>query len=547
MRWFNNLRIRNKILVSSFSFIVIILVISIQGFFALTTANSNFDTFYKDRFLPVKDLSKMFENILQMRINMMQEVVHFNRGEIKEMNDRFDYSERLVEENDKLWKAYMATKLTEKEKILADKFYEYELANSENRKQFGKELKAGNVEKALEWSDKWLQGYGPMREAMLDLIQLQVDVGEQLQATQETTSTFAISMMVGLSVGAVILGVGITFILNRAVATPLNNAATRVRDIAEGEGDLTQALDVNSKDEVGELAESLNLFIRKIHDIVVDISDNTRKVVDSSNTLNESSQSLSSGTEEMSTQAESIATAATQMSQNFEAVSSSIEEMSISIDEVAKQSAEASRSAGAAKKTSESANTVIQELGVSAGEIGKVIESIVSIADQTNLLALNASIEAAGAGEAGRGFAVVASEVKELARQAGESSEDIKDRVTAVQGNTDTAVKAIGDIDEVIAKVNEINSSIASSVEEQSITAKEIANNISQASSAANDVTKNIEGITVAAREGAQNAENLAKLSTDLNRLSDTLSEIVGQFKIHEKKLSTKAGGGDAA
>lgn len=538
MKWFSNLRIRNKILLSSAMFIVIILIMAGQSYYNNTVNSAAFQELYNDRLIPIRRLNVLMINNLQRRINMLQEIIAYEEGDMAEVQRRIDYSKELVDENQGIWDNYMKTYITPEEKVLADDFWKQYNDDAKVADRFGAAINAGNIDRAKVLSDEWLKGYSSTRDALSKLIDYNQDRSEQMAQEERARAQVTQFVVLGLSIGALVLGIVITITLDRFVAVPIRNATERVKDIAEGEGDLTKRVEVNSNDEVGELAGWLNQFINKIHDIVADISENTQKVVTGAKSLTQSSQELSSGTEEMSTQAETIATAATQMAQNFETVSSSIEEMSISVSEVAKNSSEASNIADTARKSTEEADKLIQDLGASAKEIGVVIESIVSIANQTNLLALNASIEAAGAGEAGKGFAVVASEVKELARQAGTSSEDIKDRVGAVQKSSDVAVKSIGEINEVIARVSEISSSIASSVEEQSITAKEIARNINQASTAASEVTQNIEGVSVVAKQGAQNAETLSQLARDMNQLSEALSAIVGQFVI---KQSAKA------
>ncbi len=328
------------------------------------------------------------------------------------------------------------------------------------------------------------------------------------------------------------LGVIFSFIIVRGIVKPLEFMTERVQDIAEGEGDLTKRLKIESKDELGVLSGWLDKFIEKIHNIVVDISKTTEEVYKSSGYMSETGQSLSASIEELSTQVQNISSSATQMNQNFQVISSAVEEMSISIGEVAKKTADASRISNEANKTARDADTVIQELGHNAGEIGRVIDTIVGIASQTNLLALNASIEAAGAGDAGRGFAVVASEVKELARQAGDASEDIRHRIQAIQSSTDGAVASIAQINTVIGDVNSISGAIASAIEEQSITAKEIANNVGQSLEASKDVSRNIEGISQVAREGASNAMQSSKLAESLSDSATALRNIVNRFKI---------------
>jgi len=191
-------------------------------------------------------------------------------------------------------------------------------------------------------------------------------------------------------------------------------------------------------------------------------------------------------------------------------------------------------------------NSQIGELGGAADEIGKVIEVIQDIAEQTNLLALNATIEAARAGDAGKGFAVVATEVKELAKQTASATEDIRKRIKGIQGSSGRAVKSIGDISDVVKQVNELSRMIASVVEEQSITTKEIARNMVQSSNAAQmvsrgvaesatatqEITRNIVGVDQAARQSAQGAAQTQTTSRELSTVAEQLQGLVGQFKV---------------
>ncbi len=252
--------------------------------------------------------------------------------------------------------------------------------------------------------------------------------------------------------------------------------------------------------------------------------DVSQKIISSSDELNEASQSLSTGTEELSQQSVSISSSSNQMSQNLTIVASSVEQMSMSIGEVTKQAVEAAKVAEEANSTSANTNNLVKELGDNASEVGIVTEAIAEIADQTNLLALNAAIEAAGAGDAGKGFAVVASEVKELARKVSESADDIKKRIIRIQDNTKLTVEAIENISTVISQLNEINTMIATAMEQQSITTKEIASNVTQAATGANEVTKNIEGVSIVAKDGAQSAEKLFTLVKELETLSTNLA-----------------------
>src|SRR5581483_7458380 len=151
---------------------------------------------------------------------------------------------------------------------------------------------------------------------------------------------------------------------------------------------------------------------------------------------------------------------------------------------------EAARVATSAVRVAEVTSGAISKLGDSSIEIGKVVKVITSIAEQTNLLALNATIEAARAGEAGKGFAVVANEVKELANETARATEDISRKIDAIQTDTQTAVISIQEITDVIAKINDIQTTIASAVEEQAATTNEIGRNVSEAAKGTTEIAQ---------------------------------------------------------
>jgi methyl-accepting chemotaxis protein len=205
-------------------------------------------------------------------------------------------------------------------------------------------------------------------------------------------------------------------------------------------------------------------------------------------------------------------------------------ELNDSITEIGRQVADSNRISGEAVTEAGRADTMIQGLADAANRIGEVVKLISDIASQTNLLALNATIEAARAGDAGKGFAVVATEVKNLANQTAKATDEIASQVSSVQGATQDAVLAIQGIGQIINKINGISGTIASAIDIQASTTREIAENVRQAASGTQEVTDNILSVTEAASETGRAAERVLNSTSVLTRQSDTLRSGVETF-----------------
>ncbi len=352
----------------------------------------------------------------------------------------------------------------------------------------------------------------------------------------------------------------LTYVVSGKISGPLKEASAMVKDIAEGEGDLTVRLKVESTDEVGELSKGFNTFVGKLQEMVKKISNSSREVDLSSGDLSEISRLLSTevedtarrsvnvaaSTEDMDTNISSVAAAMEESTTNLNLVVAAAEEMTSTISEIARNAEKARHISQEAVSQASSASGKMDILEKTAKEIGKVTDAISDISEQTNLLALNATIEAARAGEAGKGFAVVANEIKDLAIQTANSTRDIKKQIDAIQSTTALSVSEINLISKVITDINEIVATIAASVEEQSVVTKEISGNIAQASqgialvneninhssSVSNEIAKNISGVSQATDKIAESGR---KVETSSRRLKDMASElklILDGFKV---------------
>jgi methyl-accepting chemotaxis protein len=264
--------------------------------------------------------------------------------------------------------------------------------------------------------------------------------------------------------------------------------------------------------------------------LISDTAQNAAALGASSEELTAVSHQMASNAEETAVQAGVVSAASEQVSKNVSSVSAAAEEMQASIREISANANASAKVARNAVSVAGSTNETVKKLGESSREIGNVIKVITSIAQQTNLLALNATIEAARAGEAGKGFAVVANEVKELAKQTARATEDIGRKIESIQGDTKGAVKAIEEISGIINQINDISNSIASAVEEQTVTTNEISRSVAEAATGVSDIARNIGGVAGAAKDTTRGANDTRKASQELSQMAARLQLAVSKF-----------------
>ena len=355
------------------------------------------------------------------------------------------------------------------------------------------------------------------------------DAVEQQQVVHSISAQTRV-VTLGFVGAGIALGIALGALLARSVprrTTVVLDALGRLAD-----GDLRAELPDLGHDELGRMARALDSGLRSLRAALHEVTESAVALEGSAAGLNTSATDTATSVERSAHGVQEMGEDAASVTRVVGDAASSTVELGSSIREISENAQEAARIAGQAVGVIDATNATVSQLGHSSQEIGNVIQVIQNIAAQTSLLALNATIEAARAGEAGRGFAVVAGEVKELARETAEATESVIQRVQAIQADTEGAVSAMGEIGEIIGRINSYQSSIAAAVEEQSVTSDAIGTSVSHALTRTEAIAHAIDTVSGAARGSADAVSSTRSLAADVADRTAALRRVVGAFRV---------------
>lgn len=554
MKWFNNIKVAKKVLISCSFFLLVIIIISSNNYLNTKRADAAFNSFFNNKFIGSVYLNKLYSSFIYLKVNMLSQQDAAERKDKKELENLITDCNTIVQNYKKNLDSYMALPITPEEKKLLDNLLSIVKGGTEARTKFTNALLNNDFIQSRKHMDDWFIIHKNGSAIIDSLVDCQIKEGQIIndkQAQNLAQTNILIFIILSLSL---LFGIIIILLLSKSVSNPVNKGLIFAQKLAEG--DFTERIDLNQKDELGILGKALNKTADNLEKLITDIIGASQNLVEAVNQIAVGNQNLSQRTSEQASALEEVA--------------STIEEANSSINLNYENSFNASKmsetSSQIAVRGGELVNEAVQsinEVNASAKKIGEITTVINEIAFQTNLLALNAAVEAARAGDQGRGFAVVAGEVRNLAQRAGNAAKEIahliNDTVGKVENGTEKTYKSGESLKEIIISVKDVAGligEIAASSNEQRQGMGQIATAITELDNMTQHNAALVEETAGASEEMTNQARELitlitkfritgnrSTLSTDLISNKSSAADInSSQYNYKKEKMKVSSG-----
>ncbi|MCM1990643.1 methyl-accepting chemotaxis protein [Oceanirhabdus seepicola] len=564
------MKISTRLIASFLVIIVLCAVLGLSSISALKTLEDLNTKMYENSFRVSNAVKQVNLNIIKIHGEMKDISSFASTFEVANSNKRVKEYEQEIYDNFEIIK----------DKFLGDQRIVEEAYNAfagwkENRDEVIKLTLVGKRDEANKLTrEKGAERVALINEKIIELSEVIDNNAVSFFNNAKEESNRNIYFLIVIQVVSGIIAVLVAFFTIKSIKKSLLQAVNMMKNLSEGECDLTQRLEINSNDELGEMAKWFNLFVEKIRNVVSEVVLNTNNLVQSSDTINHAMEQSNQGMEEVAISVNVISDGIQNTVSVTEETSASIQDLSNSAEIITQESESSYESTnnvlnaanfgaklvkevvGAIDKVKISSNQVaivIDELKVSSDEIGQIVSIMTNISEQTNLLALNAAIEAARAGDAGRGFSVVAEEVKKLAEESKKSANKITELITKIQqktNKTDTIIKeeqqlveisvnkaydTDSEFKKILEYIEEISQKIkmmAESSKQQALIAQDMSNTIDNLSQEVQINAGESEQISASVEEQVSTFEEIGASIENIKNISLSIKRQTDRFKI---------------